>query len=207
MKFKMTVLSAMLMAGAIGLASAQFNRNADQLLKDAQGGIKAMPALRGVAVKTSASEAVQPLFTREFHYSFLKDGTALARLGAQKYAEEAAVMACGLTTGSKDCAAIRSAIDCDRSACRVTAVARDLKTPPGFERVSVQGASSWVVRRIHPFDEYERLGIKKSAEDHARLNCVNAGLESCAARTSQFTSCDGYECTAAATAVGFKKSR
>ena len=66
--------------------------------------------------------------------------------------------------------------------------------------VTYSGRSRWTHNQYHAFSALEQLGVKKSAEEGAVMQCQRAGRLNCAAINSEIRSCNGWACEGAALA-------
>jgi hypothetical protein len=131
---------------------------------------------------------------------------ALAQLGARKTAEEAAVLKCENQAEEGVCVAVGSRVtNVSPVLGSITAAAQARAAVPVLK---AKFSATMLVpspRNIYGgFNEVERLGARKIAEEAAVAECRAAGYLACFAVKSVILSCDSFRCEAQAFAKAFQ---
>lgn len=183
-------------------------------LSDKGMGELALPALAAapevaVPVKPEAPQyrmdASQAVF--KGHSRWTKSGysefSPLEQLGVQRSAENDAVLACQ-EAGHDNCVPLNSKIStCNGFACEADALAGLFTVSAGAAIKVFKGQSEWKKSSYSEFSPLEQLGVEKSAEDKAVMNCQSEGLSGCAGFKALVASCNGFSCQGEALAKGY----
>jgi len=131
---------------------------------------------------------------------------ALAQLGARKTAEEAAVLKCEDKAQDGICVAVGSRVTNVSSVLGSITAAAEARTAVPVLKANF--SATMLVpspRNIYGgFNEVERLGARKIAEEAAVAECRAAGYLACFAVKSAILSCDSFRCEAQAFAKAFQ---
>jgi len=194
---KKILIAAAVIAGLCGAAQAA--GIAEETLAAVAGTevANAAPVTDPVAAAQPVREGV---FTAQAAWSLGKPAvTAIKRLGVMKAAEKAAILKCR-TQGLSGCVAVSSRITAwDHFV--LTAEASAVSMVPVKKGVFAADVRWTVPGR--GFNDLERLGVLKDAEEAAIYKCKSAGHQSCFSTDSDIISCDKYSCTATAVAMPF----
>lgn len=131
---------------------------------------------------------------------------SLAQLGARKTAEEAAVLKCGSQAADGVCVAVGSRVTNVNPVLRsITAAAQARQAVPVAKAdFSAVLAVPCPRSAYGGFNEVERLGARKLAEEAAVTECRAAGHLACFAVKSAILYCDSFRCEAQAFAKAFQ---
>ena len=202
---KKTLITILLIAAAgsaarAGEGSLDTLRNYSAKLPAQSAAAPAVPA------PAAAAQAETPeLFRAEMAWYPVKVN-ALAQLGARKTAEEAAVLKCEDQAQDGVCVAVGSRVtNVSPALGSITAAAEARAAVPV---VRAKFSATMLVpspRNIYGgFNEVERLGARKIAEEAAVAECRAAGYLACFAVKSAILSCDSFRCEAQAFAKAFQ---
>ena len=163
-------------------------------------------AAPAVPAPVAAAETETPeLFKAEMAWYPVKVN-ALAQLGARKTAEEAAVLKCETQTEDGVCVAVGSRVtNVNPVLGSITAAAEARSAVPAVRTNFSAITASPSPRNIYGgFNEVERLGARKIAEEAAVAECRAAGYLACFAVKSVILYCDSFRCEAQAFAKAFQ---
>ncbi|OGR65426.1 MAG: hypothetical protein A2X31_10375 [Elusimicrobia bacterium GWB2_63_22] len=163
-------------------------------------------AAPAVPAGAAAAQAETPeLFKAEMAWYPVKVN-ALAQLGARKTAEEAAVLKCENQMADGVCVAVGSRVtNVSPVLGSITAAAEARTAVPVLKANFSATLLVPSQRNIYGgFNEVERLGARKLAEEAAVAECRAAGYLACFAVKSVILSCDSFSCEAQAFAKAFQ---
>jgi len=176
----------------------------------ARAGEGSLDTLRDYSAKltaeSAAAQAETPeLFKAEMAWYPVKVN-ALAQLGARKTAEEAAVLKCENQMADGVCVAVGSRVtNVSPVLGSITAAAEARTAVPVLKANFSATLLVPSQRNIYGgFNEVERLGARKLAEEAAVAECRAAGYLACFAVKSVILSCDSFSCEAQAFAKAFQ---
>lgn len=163
-------------------------------------------AAPAVPAPVAAAQAETPeLFKAEMAWYPVKIN-GLAQLGARKTAEEAAVLKCETQVEEGVCVAVGSRVtNVSPVLGSITAAAEARAAVPVLKANFSATTLVPSQRNVYGgFNEVERLGARKIAEEAAVAECRAAGYLACFAVKSVILSCDSFNCEAQAFAKAFQ---
>lgn len=202
---KMALIAVLILAAGVNNTSAG-QPALDALNNSAGKAAAASSSAPGVPAPAQAGEPVAPKVFKAVRGWQSVETNSLAQLGARKTAEDAAVLACEMQGEDGVCVATASRVlEANRTLRYISASAEARAASPVSK--AVFSAAMYVPgqRKIYGgFNEVERLGARKIAEEAAVAECRAAGYLACFAVRSIIVSCDSFKCEAQAFAKAFQ---
>lgn len=202
---KMALIAVLILTAGVNTASAR-QPALDALNISAAGRAAASSSAPGVPAPAQAGEPVAPKVFKAVRGWQSVETNSLAQLGARKTAEDAALLACELAGEDGVCVATASrVVEANRTLRYVSASAEARAASPVSKAVFSAAMYVPSQRKIYGgFNEVERLGARKIAEEAAVAECRAAGYLACFAVRSIIVSCDSFKCEAQAFAKAFQ---